>query len=716
MHNAVMRMVRRQRLGPAAWGLWLLALALAVAAAVLVFVNRGVPVPGVSPSGLLDGLYLLLLMAPATVGAVIASRRPANLLGWLFLAFSLGELVAGFGLQYARYVLFTSPGAGAGGPVAAWVGNWQALISLGTLAFVLLLYPDGRVPSPRWRPVAQASVAVVLAGAVGVALSPGPMQAPGTPRLDNPFGVESLAGVLVPAVDLLVALVVGVLLASLAGLLVRFRRARGDERQQLKWLLFPAAVAVVALALASAFHLAFDAAFDSLNWLVWVGIAGATGVPVGAGLGVLKYRLLDIDLVIRRTLVYGVLWVAITLAYLAGTAAFGLGAVGWLPVEAVVVVTIAATLVFEPIRRRLDRLAARWVFGTRPTDYELLSEFSQALDESADPADLGPQIADSVRSALDVRWVRVLLQLGDASSRRLEVVGTSARDLADANRPEMSVPLVHAGEEVGVIECGPKSEGRPTERDFALLATLARQATLGIRNARLAADLAAHLDEIRRQAEELEASRTRILHAQDTERRRLERDIHDGVQQELVSLMTKLQLARNQLRRDPRLTDATLGELQAEAHRTLDDVRELARGIHPRVLTDRGLIAAIESRTAGLPIGVRVEADPALRDTRFAADVEAAAYFFCSEAMANTLKHANAATVVIRIAEPDGQLVVEVEDDGIGIDATADTNGLTALRDRLESVGGQLRVSSRSGQGTHLLARLPTAPHEPSDA
>jgi signal transduction histidine kinase len=154
---------------------------------------------------------------------------------------------------------------------------------------------------------------------------------------------------------------------------------------------------------------------------------------------------------------------------------------------------------------------------------------------------------------------------------------------------------VHGGERTGVIECGPKVEGSFTERDHELLATLARQAALGIHNARLAAELAARLDEIGRQAEELSASRARIVRAQDAERRRLERNLHDGVQQEIISLIAKLRLARNQLERDPGRAEATIAELQGEARQVLKDLRELAQGIHPAVLSDRGLLEAIRS-------------------------------------------------------------------------------------------------------------------------
>lgn len=714
--NRVMR--KRPPSGSArvAVSLGVLSLALAGCELVLSFLNRGTAVPGTDAPGWVGWLYLVTLSAIATVGAVIASRRPRNPLGWLFIALAINELVATAGIEYGTYVLFTSPGAGPAGDALVWVGQWQVALSLGIFALVLLLYPDGHLPSPRWRPLAVAGGVVVAAAAVAAALQPGPMEAPGVPPIPNPFGVEAAAGVLAPLVDLLFALVLAFLLAGVCSLILRFRRTAGDERQQVKWLLFPAAVEVGSFSLAHVLHLAFGTGVHALNWPVLFGIVAGAGVPVGAAFGILRYRLLDIDLIIRRSLVYGGLWVVITVAYVGAAAAFGIAAGGRLPLEVAILVTILTTLAFQPFRSRLDRLVGRWVFGERPTQFQVLTEFGQTLEHADDPADLSVQLADTVRRALDLRWARVLLDLGEPSAHRLEPAGAAGVGLHDDVVAQVTVPLVHSGEELGVIECGPKREGEFSERDHEVLVALARQAALGIGNARLASQLAASLDEIRRQAEELVVSRARIVRAQDVERRRLERDIHDGVQQELVSLMAKLRLARNQLDRGE-LSDAALAELQAEARQTLDDLRELTHGIHPPVLTDRGLVAAIEARTARLPLGVRIEADAALRQVRFSSDVEAAAYFSCSEALANVLKHARATHAVVRLAVVGGRLQVDVEDDGVGFDpSVAHGMGLSAMRDRLEALGGTLRVRSGPGEGCILVAELPGVVRESTGA
>jgi signal transduction histidine kinase len=212
---------------------------------------------------------------------------------------------------------------------------------------------------------------------------------------------------------------------------------------------------------------------------------------------------------------------------------------------------------------------------------------------------------------------------------------------------------------------------------------------------------------VQEQLDELAKSRARIVVAQDEERRRIERDIHDGVQQQVVALIAKLRLARNRLGRGES-ADRVLAEVQSDAGELLVDLRELAHGIHPPVLTDGGLVAAVESRAARLPMTVLVRADDALRGSRFDPDVEAAAYFVVCEALTNVVKHAAAHEAAVELAAVDGHLSLVVRDDGAG---TAVVNGrghgLTNLRDRVEALGGRLVIDSRAGAGTSVSAELP---------
>jgi signal transduction histidine kinase len=210
--------------------------------------------------------------------------------------------------------------------------------------------------------------------------------------------------------------------------------------------------------------------------------------------------------------------------------------------------------------------------------------------------------------------------------------------------------------------------------------------------------------------EDLAASRARLVQAEELERRRLERDLHDGVQQELVGLLARLGLARNQLRRDSDLAEATLREAQVDAQRALEGLQELARGIHPAILTDRGLVEAVEERATRMPMPVEVHANGLGGGARFPLEMEGAAYFFVSEGLANIVKYASAKRAFVRFHTEPGQLVVEVRDDGRGFDlARVKKSGLRGLEDRISALGGRVEFVSRPGQGTELRAFLPVS-------
>ncbi|MEU1778248.1 ATP-binding protein [Streptomyces abikoensis] len=447
---------------------------------------------------------------------------------------------------------------------------------------------------------------------------------------------------------------------------------------------------------------------------------GETGVLylVGSALGALpyvlislsvvyaafRYRLLGVDIVIRRSVVYGTLWLIISGWYLGMAMTLGLTAGQYFPIGLSVLVAVTATALFQPVRERLNRLAQRRVFGERLSGFELLVQFGSALEHAYDLSRLAPQLAAGLQQGLTLSWTRVRLGGGD-----LPVHLGTAGEPPGRGRPAGpggGFPLRYGDDVLGLIEYGPKAEGRFTPEDHDLVETLARQAALAVHNARLAAELSTRVLEVQRQAGELDASRARIVHAQDSERRRIERRLHDGIQQDLVALVAKLRLARNRLGRGGDV-DAVLTEVQDDAYRVIDELREVAHGIHPPVLTDQGLVAAVTSRARRMPIPVTVRVDESLDRVRFALEIEESAFYLVSEALTNVLKHARAGRVTIGISRADGWLVVEVVDDGVGFSCdTTGGSGLTGMRDRIEAVGGDLRITSRAGGGTTIRSRL----------
>jgi signal transduction histidine kinase len=278
------------------------------------------------------------------------------------------------------------------------------------------------------------------------------------------------------------------------------------------------------------------------------------------------------------------------------------------------------------------------------------------------------------------------------------------RPLRPDEQPALTSRLRHGRDDLGAISCGPAGGGRA--RSQIRLQALSRQVAMALTNARLA-------DELNAQLVEIDASRQRLVTAEETARRRLERDLHDGAQQDLAALLTRIALARNQLgRADVHRLGETLATLQFDAGQALRNLRELVSGIHEATLADQGLVAAVQSRAGKLPLPVEVRCGPGVRDGRFAAAVESAAFFTVCEALANTLKHAGARRAGVAMTLQEGRLRIEISDDGHGFDpaGVAGANGLTGLRDRISAVGGTFEVRSAPGEGTTLTAVVPAVP------
>ena len=456
-----------------------------------------------------------------------------------------------------------------------------------------------------------------------------------------------------------------------------------DQRRQLRWL---ALTLVTGLGVVAVMQLVRLLGVIELGDGFLVALPRAVAwaaVAAGAAATIVQPELGDAASAVRKVAVgvglVSILGAAGGLAWLAADATTA-HIVPGAPVAATVL-TIAA--LFLPVRDWLERVAERWVFGEVGSDARLIDTFGSAA-EHAGRSEVLELLVATARRALRLRWAR-------ASTMGVVPVVATAGVATDETRPATArFPLIEGGEELGILECGPKRGGPLNAHDRQLLGALGREAALRLRTVSQADELESRLRQIEHQAAEIAASRARIVEAQDEERRRIERDIHDGVQQELASLIGKLRLAINQIAVSPDEARTTITTAQDDVRRTLADVRAIAQGIHPAILDDQGIVRAIAARAKRLPLEVSVDVDPALATRRFDRMVEGAAYFVASEALANIVKHADATAVTVHLAADSDRLTIRVGDNGRGVgDDIVRGSGLTNMADpRRRSAAG----------------------------
>jgi signal transduction histidine kinase len=585
----------------------------------------------------------------------------------------------------------------------------------------ILLFPDGRLKSARWSIVIAAALvagmADVLAGlddpfpiSVGVPdRQPVPITVPpGLWPVGAAFGWASSSFIWLSGIGLVAG----------AGVVIRMAGATGETRRQLEWFAFAAAVYVIAALLGTAQGL------GSLDWLptfvyqplqtfarsdVAAGVAGWGGfaaliagtilVPIAIGIAMVRYRLYDIDVVINRTILLAGLAIFVTGSYAVVVAGFGslLGQrAGANPVLTVITIAVVAALLL-PVRERLQTLADIAVYGRGARPYDVLSGFARDVGRAAPAAELLPRMAQLLREGTRANasevWVKVdarmhLAASNPAADSKLLVVDTTDEITARLGEACRLAPVYRDGELLGALVVVKTRGEHLNQVEARLLDDLASQAGLVFDRFRL--------------VQELRESRARIVAAQEAERRRIERNLHDGAQQRFVNALLALGMAgaESPVEGSKELQAQASHEIQAG----LSDLRDLARGLNPPLLVEEGIAAAARSLADRSAVLATVDCDS---DRRYPEAIESAAYYVIAEAMTNAVKHSRAKTVTVRIGEAKGHLEVEIADDGAGgADARRGT-GLVGLYDRTAAVGGRLHVESPPGGGTTVRAELP---------
>ncbi|MBF4768408.1 sensor histidine kinase [Nocardioides agariphilus] len=629
------------------------------------------------------GLGVVFGVCAGVVLALVRGSDPRRF-GWL-----LGGLGVVWGLDalaqsWVRYGIRPDealPGAGT----ALWFLNRFGAFLPMTVAALLLVFPTGRFLVGRWGTAGRAALGVMAASGLLVIVAP----ANGLiAEVDVPAGLDLDAGALPLPAGLADAVLpiantltlVGVLVA-MASAVVRHRRAVGAERDRTRWLLWSVEVGAVALA----FSLFSDLGF--INDVVLFVVVVLPGVAVT--IGIVRPGLVPVEDLLNATLVFAVLSVSLVAVDLLVVA--GLSAVlgdNLDERQVVVVVLLLTAVLYGPLRQRLSATVRRVLLGQREAPYDVVAGLASTLERSDEAGEQLAAVTDAVATAFRIGFVR--LEVDRPSGERL--VAVHGNEPAEVR----TLPITYREREVGRVVLPVRGlRSRLSGRDEQLLADLVRQAASAVRTGQL--------------AEELQESRERLVVAREEERRRIRRDLHDGLGPSLSGIVYQLESARLLVGKDPAGAECTIASLSSHVQEVVADVRRLVHDLRPPALDDRGLVGALaqqaESITASGGPAVSVSASTV---AGLPAAVEVAAYRIVSEALTNVARHASATRATVRLAVGDGELLVEVSDDGAGIAPEAQVGvGLVSLRERADELGGRSEVTCPPTGGTYVRAWLP---------
>ena len=616
----------------------------------------------------------------AAMGALLVVQRPGNAVGWVLAGAPLLLAAGAAGDTYAAWAATVRGQVDALAVIGAIVQQWYWYVVLYlVMAALPLLFPDGRLPSPRWWwrvPAllgALGPLTLAVLGSLTATLSGQDVAY----RIDNPIGVAGLeGGENHPAFAVGNALLLVGILTGVAAVVARFRRSRGTERQQMKWFLFAAAPLAAVPVVEQ-----LPAWFGGV-WLAWIVLS----VPVALAVAVLRYRLDGIDVVINRTLVYGALTALVIGFYVLAVGYLG----ALLRRDDDLVISLVATgivaVLFAPARDRLQRAVDRLLYGRRAEPYAALAQLGERLEGTLAPDAVLPAIVSAVREALRLPYAAITLADDDRPVASGEPV-----------RATEELPLLHHGTRVGTLVLGVRpGESGFSPADRRLLGDLARQAGVAVSTVRLTADL--------------QRSRERLVTAREEERRRLRRDLHDGLGAQLAGLTVQAGVLRSLIPRDPAAADELATELRGELRTAIADIRRLVHDLRPPALDELGLAGALQrlaERIGAHGTTLRVEVRAADLPPLPAA-VEVAAYRIAQEALTNVVRHAGARSCCVEVAVEGAELTVTVSDDGAGLPADRVAGvGLASMRERAAETGGTCEVTGGPEAGTRVTARLP---------
>jgi len=681
----------RMAQGTARWIAWLLVVFYVTLATVGLALQAITDTPFVG-TGFPVLIFLVILVGMWIVtGALIISRHPQHPVGWLLCAGLFASAFDMFAAGYAAYDTYVFSGSMPGVDLAL---IWLKLVNLGphglvAFTLIVLLFPDGKFPSPGWRRVAWTTVGTLLFFLPLQALEPGSVEASFLPDRTNPLGVSASLWILLkPLMWIAFSILVLCYGAAFVSLILRLHNSRGDVRQQIKWLIFPAGLfgiylLVLIIGVAKADEVIVNAG-------IALGQLAIAGMVIAVAFAIFKYRLYDIDLLINRTLVYVTLTACVVGLYVLAVGALGT----FFQTQGNLIIALLATgivaAIFQPLRERLQRGVNRLIYGERDDPVETLSRLGRQLEMAVPPDKVLPTLVETIARTLKLPYVAIHLPLQEGDK-----IAASYGNFV----PEIiQFPLVYHGDETGQLAVGLRSPGRPfSQAEMRLLQNIARQAGTAVNTVQLTADL--------------QQSRQNLVAAREEERLRLRRDLHDGLGPAIASVIWQTDSAREMIHTDPSGAAQLLENSIKQAQAALTDIRRLVYGLRPPALDELGLVGALEqSARQHQYTSVTIEAPvpfPSLP-----AAVEVAAYRIIQEAQKNAIEHGKARNCVTSMSFDDalapGSLCLTIDDDGVGLPEVITPGvGLISMCERAEELGGVFVIHPRQAGGTEVEVRLP---------
>ena len=626
---------------------------------------RDLPLIGLSPqtyAAIALASELLWVSIPFAIAALIFWRRPNE---W-FPLFS-GLVLVTFSVTTIYLLDALKPSL----PLMEIAENGLQSFSLAGLVLFLYLFPNGRF-APGWLRI----FAFIWVG-LNIAWLFFPMM-PGNMLHEAAAWESPIFGYLLGA---------GVFGSGVFSQIYRFRYVSTEtERQQTKWIVFGLIIFYLGFTLRSYFY-----GQDQLGgvWqvgLIWVGSWMMIALSVSFGLALLRYRLWDIDLFLSRAFVYGSLMALLLVVYLGVISGMQTWFNSSSPIANFAATILVAGLI-QPLRDGLQRLAARYLFGDRDDPMRVLGELGQRLEVVGDSAEILPTIVDSIASSLRVPWVAIALREGNGHTIAAEHGTPSAKPLV--------LPLTYQGDLVGELRVEPRTAADSfNERDLDLLQSVARQAGTAVNAVQLTHDL--------------RRSRQHIVTAREEERRRLRRDLHDGLGPTLAAQVFRIGAARQLIERDPVKADQLLENLEMGMEETLADIRRLVYALRPPSLDQLGLTGAIRDYVRKYDTQFAIDLSLPEKLPAISAASEVAVFRIVQTALDNVAQHAGAACCELTLSIVGSDLILEIADDGVGISAEYQAGvGLTSMRERAEEPGGTFTIRPMQPNGTYLMARLP---------